>query len=229
MMVFTGPAARIPAEAPKHADAPYGARGIRAKANRVRARRAISLDPSSTKQRHRSGSPARQSFATLGTLRIVGSVGLPRARRALPLRRRESRPLRRERPLQEGRSAARAKAPGREEEPIRGRFGDRPRTTHNSSARPLYGDFSLAGSCESLPTTEFSTLDAPSAMVALDARDPKRTQRAPKTCAGKPKTRARSTQRAPKNVFLESVRRRASVDEGPGSRGPGRRPRVPAP
>ena len=43
MMVFTGPAARIPAEAPKHADAPSGARGIRAKANRIRVRRASSL------------------------------------------------------------------------------------------------------------------------------------------------------------------------------------------
>ena len=35
-MISTGPTARIPAEAPKHADAPSGARGIRAKANRVR-------------------------------------------------------------------------------------------------------------------------------------------------------------------------------------------------
>ena len=42
-MVFTGPAARIPAEAPKHADAPSGARGIRAKANRIRVRRASLL------------------------------------------------------------------------------------------------------------------------------------------------------------------------------------------
>ena len=39
-MVFTGPAARIPAEAPQHADAPLGTRGSRAKANRVRLRRA---------------------------------------------------------------------------------------------------------------------------------------------------------------------------------------------
>ena len=35
-MVSTGPTARIPAEAPKHADAPSGARGNRAEANRVR-------------------------------------------------------------------------------------------------------------------------------------------------------------------------------------------------
>jgi hypothetical protein len=40
MMVSTGPAARIPAEAPQHADAPLGTRGSRAKANRVRLRRA---------------------------------------------------------------------------------------------------------------------------------------------------------------------------------------------
>jgi hypothetical protein len=33
--VFTGPAARIPAEAPNHADVPSGTRGIRAKAYRV--------------------------------------------------------------------------------------------------------------------------------------------------------------------------------------------------
>jgi hypothetical protein len=42
-MASTGPAARIPAEAPKYADAPCGARGIRAKANRVRVRRASFL------------------------------------------------------------------------------------------------------------------------------------------------------------------------------------------
>jgi hypothetical protein len=34
-MVSTGPAARIPAEAPNHADVPSGTRGIRAKAYRV--------------------------------------------------------------------------------------------------------------------------------------------------------------------------------------------------
>jgi hypothetical protein len=39
----TGPAARIPAEAPRHADAPSGTRGIEAKANRVLFRRASFL------------------------------------------------------------------------------------------------------------------------------------------------------------------------------------------
>jgi hypothetical protein len=34
-MVSTGPTARIPAEAPNHADVPSGTRGIRAKAHRV--------------------------------------------------------------------------------------------------------------------------------------------------------------------------------------------------
>ena len=35
-MISTGPTARIPAEAPKYADAPSGTRGNGAKANRVR-------------------------------------------------------------------------------------------------------------------------------------------------------------------------------------------------
>jgi hypothetical protein len=67
-MIFTGPAARIPAEAPKHADAPSGARGIRAKANRIRVRRASLLFAASCERTAHPGgrslTPPRDQAAT---------------------------------------------------------------------------------------------------------------------------------------------------------------------
>jgi hypothetical protein len=59
------------------------------------------------------------------------------------------------------------------------------------------------------------------AVGSLGFRDPEKTQCASRTLAGKDAT-------CVKRGF-EWCRKARSVDEGPGSRGPGRRPRIPAP
>jgi hypothetical protein len=64
-MVFAGPTARIPAESPKHADAPSGTRGSRAKANRVRLRRvSFSVCAAMIRRQDASGSENRSRLAS---------------------------------------------------------------------------------------------------------------------------------------------------------------------
>jgi hypothetical protein len=71
-MVFTGPAARIPAEAPNHADVPSGTRGIRAKAYRV-CRASFLLADASAEQGSSPPSPPFVDDIQGGSLLSVGS------------------------------------------------------------------------------------------------------------------------------------------------------------